>query len=175
MKRAGWAKGGIQRSWWNIQWSMSKSNSGRKKKVEWWGDGGKETEQADTARTNLCGSEVGSDIRQQKGAREGLRRWEGELGKKAGWFPIVWLDKVRNQRYQAELTGPRELFHMQLIYTGCERLMDSSFGVNYIGLGGVSMQSCPTCMHYAFPSRVEAHCTFSFFQEVEQNQIMSRN
>lgn len=147
----------------------------RAKKVEWWGDDGKKTEQGDTAGTNHCESEVGSDIKQQKGAREGLRSWGGGGRKKAGWFPIVWPDKVCNQRYQAELTGPQELFRMQLIYTGCKRLMDSSFGVNYTGLGRVSMQRCPTCMHYAIPSRVEAHCTFSFFQEVNQNPIISQN
>lgn len=45
----------------------------RAKKVEWWGDDGKKTEQGDTAGTNHCESEVGSDIKQQKGAREGLR------------------------------------------------------------------------------------------------------
>lgn len=49
----------------------------RAKKVEWWGDDGKKTEQGDTAGTNHCESEVGSDIKQQKGAREGLRRWGG--------------------------------------------------------------------------------------------------
>lgn len=57
--------------------------------------------------------------------------------------------------------------------------MDSSFGVNDIGLGRVSMHRCPTCMHSAYPSRVgvrvEARCTFSFFQEVNQNHIIKWN
>lgn len=52
---------------------------------------------------------LGSDTTQRCRGRRKV--CTGEARNKASWFPLVWLDKVCNQRYRAELTGPHKLLH----------------------------------------------------------------
>lgn len=116
-------RGGIQRSWWNIQCFMSKATAGEE--VEWWGDDGKAgCEERKWVRRHFagrshCASEFGSDTRRHKRrqgkSQEGLHRWGvGRCGTKPAGSLSPGFDKVYNQRYQAELTGLHKLFlHMQ--------------------------------------------------------------
>lgn len=135
---------------------------------------GEETERGDTLQVGTAGrlnvALIQDSTKVQRKSQEGVcvgERQGGKGTKPDDPYLIISLDKVCNQVPRSANRATQIISHA--VEVAASTSWTVFWGVNDLGLGGVGMQKCPTSNRAGV--RVEAHCTFSFLQEVNQNNI----